>query len=545
MTRKLTETSFLVFTVAAVTTTLLFLLFSTSGRDDPYLTYWISKQLLLGSFNGYNHTPFEHTSALLHAVIVALASFVLKQSPIVAAKVLEFLATFATLIVTTHLLRPRFKDVVVIFPLLAIGSFPFFAYWSWGGLETSVVVLLCLLQTLYLSRHCYYACFVVNLSYSLLRPESIIVLPLQWILLNIYGHSYFRLYRLRFLFFALLPCILSVLLRLLIFGQPIPATVRAKSLWFIGYHDRILSGLNYLLTAGTGNPFIGVFTLILVFSSIYYLASLRSPWTIAIVTLAISQLIVVIISGGDWMEMSRFFVPPFTIILIAVLATFPYSFALSLFVLSLSSLFYFSTARSPILYSQLRLTPVSYFPILLTNRIARTPFWVTGHSYQESFFSCNRPFEWLNRPHFRDCVFLDAVLKAQSLRKYYFSPGDTLMSYQAGMIPFYLLQRYPYLRFIDPIGLGSPERTQISSLAFRGHIISRPHFDTYLRRFRPTFVVDLGGYHKLISSHGYRTVVQICVGSWTYPGDPGSCEALYVRADRYLAASSALADHNH
>ena len=158
-------------------------------------------------------------------------------------------------------------------------------------------------------------------------------------------------------------------------------------------------------------------------------------------------------------------------------------------------------------------------------------------------FQCNYPFETLNAPHARDCMFLGALNIAQEkFAIYKFKPGDTMMSPQAGMVPFYLVQDNPGLRFIDPLGLGSPER--IADRSLRGRLVV---FMGYVERYRPEFIIGTGppfglgsyparpefeapGYPSRVrlESAGYVPAVSISVSSNIFRNYD---EVLWVRRD--------------
>lgn len=522
--------SLFILTWALLLTALSFLAFTSTGRDDPYFTYWISDQLRQAQVNGYNGTPFEQTSSLFHAGLVAATSGLLRQPAVVAAKVVEAVVSIATLTGVGHLLQRRHSLKRTCLAMTATAAFPLFAYWSWGGLETSTVVLLCLGQTLLLAHQQWRSLALVNGLYALLRPEAVLVLPLQTVLI----HSRSRAQQL--ILASLLPLAAAALTRLLLFGRPLPATVSAKALWASGIGDRLTAGLTYLAVAGTGSLFLGIPLLLAAVVTAAWLWRSGRGWPQSVVSLALAQFLVVAVGGGDWMEMGRFFLAPFTLLLVALLVECEWPAlqrSLSVVVLAFSAGFYLITAWSSHAYARLRLTPAHYFPLLGQAADPVRPFWIKGHRYQALHFECQRPFEWVKRPSFRDCIFLDAVLEAQGEQHFRFRPGDVLLSYQAGMVPYYLLKRYPFLRFVDPIGLASGERTSDPDLAFPGSALSEPLIQAYLERFRPAFVFDLGGYKDLFVQSGYVPVVSIRIGSHRQPEEPGSAEIFYVRSDRY------------
>src|SRR5438552_19214968 len=53
-----------------------FLLFSSTGRDDSYITYWAADQLRrTGRITNYNGRALEQSSSLLHVLLLAGTSW--------------------------------------------------------------------------------------------------------------------------------------------------------------------------------------------------------------------------------------------------------------------------------------------------------------------------------------------------------------------------------------------------------------------------------------------------------------------------------------
>jgi hypothetical protein len=148
---------------------------------------------------------------------------------------------------------------------------------------------------------------------------------------------------------------------------------------------------------------------------------------------------------------------------------------------------------------------------------------------------CRWPWEALKAPNLRDCHFLAAVARAEGEKRLFsIHPGDILLSYQAGMVPYHLLGRYPQLRFIDSVGLASPERTSVPALALRGQGPGSPQVMLrFVQTYRPAFVFDLGESRRLLADQGYLPVVSVALRVRGIPYE----EVFYVRADRLRPGS--------
>jgi hypothetical protein len=263
--------------------------------------------------------------------------------------------------------------------------------------------------------------------------------------------------------------------------------------------------------------------------------------------LATAQLLAVVIGGGDWMEMGRFLVAPVFLLLMNIVVyskgkLVPIAVLSSVFILS--GLFYVRTTVRESVYRRFRLANIGYFPMLRGLSIgAKASFWgetspvSMSPASQLKNFRCIYPFEALKAPNLRECYFLEAIHVAQHQRKLFsIKKGDKIMSYQAGMVPYYLMRAHPDVRFIDPVGLGSPERTSETSLAFKGLAgggagLSEEVFFKFIDRFHPEFIFDINIYKRRLIAAGYVPVVTVELDSSVFP----YTEILYVRPDRLLS----------
>lgn len=114
----------------------------STGTDDAYITYWSAKTLSdWGRIVNYNGDALEQGSSLLHIIILATLH---KLSGIPFAPLGIYLSAFLgglTLLVAWHLasaLQIKYAWFVIFF----CAVFPYFVYWSFAGLETTLVALI-------------------------------------------------------------------------------------------------------------------------------------------------------------------------------------------------------------------------------------------------------------------------------------------------------------------------------------------------------------------------------------------------------------------
>lgn len=551
-------------------TSISYFAFVSTGNDDPYLTYWIAEQIKQGALNGYNGAPFEQTSSLLHAAFLATFSKLFGAHIPDAAKILEFTVSVATLSISYHLISRRRGRARAFAGTLSLACLPVFAYWSWGGLETSMVVLFAIGQSAVLanvlrsrSPRSIMAAGVFNTFYVFLRPEALVTLPLQVVIAMLFAltlrlpsvrswwaflsparaiaDAFFMIVRI-----ALIPVLSGFVVRYCLFGRIMPSTVYAKSLWHGSALERLRAGADYLLI----NPVDlgiagGIGIAVLVACAIKTTLGSRSILSLSMASIFTAQMIAVLVGGGDCMGMGRFLVAP---LFLAVLNIFAYSSPSKLanmfpaILLSLSSVFYVLTAASPHLYAKFRMHNKSYFPLWHRSEISRFA-WFQGRPKADSMLTgsgntqleCLYPHESEKLPNLRDCTFLRAVDDAESRHKIFrFQPGDRILSYQAGMVPYYLIKSHPGLKFVDPVGLGSPERTSLkwaSSYASdtRKAGVSNKTTLRFVDRMRPEYVFLLGtSLCRDLAIRGYDITVSVLMRSGEYLG----IETLYTRKDR-------------
>lgn len=561
--------------IAVALTLLSHFAFTSTGHDDPHLTYWIADSIQEGHFNGYNGHPFEQTSSLFHAMTIAALSSLLRTPAPVTAKILEFATSIFILSLSCTLMARKHGLRRSLLGTTALASLPFFAYWSWGGLETSLFVLFSITQSLILaamlktlSRRSIAACGLMNALFIFLRPEALIVIPLLaaiWFLIALrryrqrgrrcdktplFGTRIFSL----LLPVAIAPMVLGFGVRYAIFGRILPSTVYAKSLFHDSFIERLQSGSEYVfLNPIHLGPLAGIAIMALLFWSLRVAVTSKTSVSAFMVSIGIIQLLAVVLAGGDWMGMGRFLVSPLVLLCLNLLIHLPsrsHADILACSLLGLSSTFYLLTAFNSSLYADAKMLHLDYFSTWRRSRVSRTAL-VSGQpsvisirpDAQASKFECIHPYESTKIPNLRDCTFLRALEIAQSKYQIFqFKDGDRILSHQAGMVPYHLIKSYPGLTFLDPVGLGSQERTTLG-WAFvhkpdtKKSGVSKTMTMLFIDKFRPEYAFFLGnGYCRELRRRGYGIAVVSKVRSWAQ----SATEVLYVRKDRlHLSASGA------
>ena len=154
-----------------------FLLFSSTGRDDAYITYWAADQLRrTGRITNYNGKALEQSSSLLHVLLLALASEVTRLPVTTVGPWMAIVAGAVCAPVAYWLcdrLEPRGRWAAAAL----VATLPSLVYWSFGGLETSLATVLVLLSLFVLIRvvegstASRFAVATVIVAVVLVRPE--------------------------------------------------------------------------------------------------------------------------------------------------------------------------------------------------------------------------------------------------------------------------------------------------------------------------------------------------------------------------------------
>ena len=125
-----------------------FVLFSSSGRDDSYITYWPARSLALqGEILNYNGARIEQSSSLFEVILLALVHLITRIDIDLIGPVLSIFAGAASVVVAERLAR-KIDSKCAFAASLLVATAVYFVYWSFGGLDvtlTSLAILLLIL----------------------------------------------------------------------------------------------------------------------------------------------------------------------------------------------------------------------------------------------------------------------------------------------------------------------------------------------------------------------------------------------------------------
>lgn len=508
------------------------LLFPAAGRDDTHITYWAALSFSQsGRITNYNGDVIEQSSSLLQVFLLGLLHRIWKLDMVTLGHLFSIFFGAASLLALNHLLgRNKIvpsgwaRDWIV----LITATTPFFVYWTFGGLETTLTAffIIATISTfdLYVAQEsicwpCLASSALVALSLMLTRPEMPFVLntvlgcALIFFLVRLFlGHQQNTHMLKRFLvlwFICLLVTAGIFAFRLCYFGSLFPQPVLAKSTGFS--LQGIYFGTIYLFFTLRSGMFVIV--CLAVTSAIYAgYSQLKNPSPDAFLLLtalfALVYLGFILFSGGDWMEAGRFLVP------IAPLIS----------LLLLLPLVSFRTKMIPIaiLAAWLCIAGLNLFR-LVDIESTSVPAWGAIESpatYTSSNYSY---FENKNLLNVRGMLILEQLspliekLLASSQRQ---ATKVTIFSGQMGFVPYHLAQEYPgKIKFIDRYGLTDRAITTcpITNNLFRhplGVSVSYDFFYSNLDRLhaeclldKPDLIFDIDFPDSVSpASYGYQVV---------------------------------------
>ena len=302
--------------------------FLGAGRDDMFLTLWSGLQLARGEgLINHDGVPLEVSSSLLHTWVVALLALVDAESLVLSNKLVGLAALLGTLVLLAgpgrSLLGRGAESVPALALVLAItATTPSLVYWSLGGLETGLAVLLWTALPLALARASEDASRWRSLAgigslFVLTRPEGLLVLLLAatlFVALRDRGPSP-----------ALKRGALAWLLtfaavsawRLTTFDSLWPNPVLAKADPTL---DDVLRGAHYVVGLYTSSWLMAALgAVLLVTLGRAVRGRVGGDVTLAVLSAVVAQHAFVVATGGDWMEHHRFLQPivPLLAILLA------------------------------------------------------------------------------------------------------------------------------------------------------------------------------------------------------------------------------------
>lgn len=447
-------------------------LFSSAGRDDVYITYWVSYALShFGELVNFNGAFVEQSSSLLHVLLVGLLNYIMAIPVHILGPVFSLGFAFLTLFMTFKL-GERWSSKVGFISVLILSTSTYFIYWGLSGMEstlmTFIVVSLIYYLALYFSDRTTwrrdFVLFFLVLLFLLVRPENQFVMVSMiagyvgvFLLLSLTGiwtlkqHISTKLLKISVI--SSLAILVILLFRSYYFGAIFPQPVYAKSTGMDMASVR--EGFEYLttnLSSGLWEIKILVVGISLFYISRALLSKKEKPGndfgffaTLSGTLFVTAYSAFIIFSGGDWMEGGRFLVPllPFVSLLIACsFELFPLNrkteiaAIVLIIVLQIGISLNFATERS------------AGMPISSGYELYSSSF---GQRMQERGYSW---FEITNRVHLRDLYTLSPLRSIIERVVQEKSGKVEILTMQMGMVPYFLsLEYFGDIEFTDLKGL--------------------------------------------------------------------------------------------
>ena len=516
------------------------LFFSSSGQDDAHITYWSAYALSnFGEIVNYNGDRIEQSSSFLHVLLLAIFSRITKiDITFIGILFSMFLGvlTIITTEMTSNLLGSRFSKIS---PLI-LGTTTYFVYWSFGGLEATLMafvsILLLLSYSAFLNKKSRFPGFMVWFStalFLLTRPETIIVLfvlLLAYIILCIITNIVNKKRESPFLkelikkigillIVALIASIILFSFRYLYFHSLFPQPVYAKS---DGISlDSIYVGLGYFnkyLFEEIGSIHLAVITILSFIASSRVLYGflknrenfIKNPLLTFLALFYLTYAGFIIAVGGDWMGGGRFLIPIIPVGIILSIDLFKQFSGQKYLLIALISLLIFTQIIGLVNFADIHSTgrPIWTYPDL-NDKIIN----------EKNSFSF---FEKANRIHLRD-IFL--IHELNKLLPDILEEKDhvVIMSGQAGMVPYHIIgTNFGRIRFIDRFGLTTNDFTtcRITSKRSKNYLGIQIGYLFYFENIQqiidkcnipmPDIIYDVDSNDffraKLVSNNGYTII---------------------------------------
>jgi hypothetical protein len=519
------------------------LLFSHTGRDDTYISYWPAHTLVAhGALLNYNGERVEQSSSLLYVLLLALAYALTGVDLAVLGVVLSVLAALAVLAVEARWARGP-PSAIPSPPGAGVwltATQPFFLYWAFSGMETSLAALLLLLLCAAWSR-CLEAstwrswrravpALAACAAVLMVRPEGVAVVGS--ILLAELAYRLLRSWQVWRQVWrqgagdapareqpAALPALAGLALggavlyaglaafRWFYFGSWQPQPVLAKAA--PPSVEITVRGLEYLVRTFSANPVLPLLAALLAFTLAYQAWSCLRPagapaWARLALFACLAQLGFAVMAGGDWMEAGRFVAPamPLAALLMASMVR---------------SLLPTRRWRRPVVALVVLVQVLAVVGISAQGRGAGLDA-LSAVRYARHFGADVEAqrytrLERSNLAHLRDiptAFYLDRILAAATAGR---SEPVTVMSGQMGLVVYSTAQRYyGRVRFLDQRGLATREFLECAPTARlpktqAGLMIVYPY---YLRHWAemeaecglapPEVIVDLLGDDSILAT---------------------------------------------
>lgn len=512
-----------------------FRLFVSTGRDDAHITYWPAYTLArFGEILNYNGERVEQSSSLLHVLLLGALRKLTGADVVTLGKLSSIVAGVGTLLLVYALSRKMADRTTAFAGTFLAAACAYFVYWSFGGLETTIVSLVGVWMILAFGRHLtrtpapsLIGSVLPMIAFALVRPESpfvligmllaaILVLSLPRFRADAVHTRTMR---------ARLPALLAaaavifgvlVAFRCFYFGSAFPQPVEAKYAGFSA--ASFTNGLRYL----AANVFQqGIAIAVSLVTSAIACISLAivewrakhfAPHTAFALLFVAGYLAFIVMSGGDWMEGGRFLV----FFLPIALAFIPVAMAKII-----------QGRRRRRLLVALSITALALLEMESLLSFARresvgTLHWRDMEVAQETHIRGYSWFEKHNRVNMRDVPtieFLDEFIpQVEAIR----TRKIILMTGQMGMIPYHVSKKYfGRVQFVDRRGLCDRMLTScdVSRLLTRdARGLHLEYIDYFEIRDqiehacgvpRPDIIFDIrGGNTQIVGEHGYLIVAR-------------------------------------
>jgi len=548
------------------------LLFGSAGRDDAHLTYWPAYTLShYGQILNYNGDRIEQSSSLLQVVLLATLAKFTSLEVVTLGKVSSIAFGIASVVAIFNLAKKAADRTAGFFAAIITAASPYFVYWSYGGLESTLASFtgISLIATIsgYLSdekRPSLLWPTLVMILFELVRPETPLLLgcllvgAIAVVLLKKRFSEKFSvgilLSRMRVLFgiYAITSCVIFAF-RLLYFGSLFPQPVSAKSDGFS--LSSLESGIRYIKSIVRGDdPTMTVLTVAISISALTVLVSqIRARklnfYLVFSLLYVAGYMSFVVFSGGDWMEGGRFLVP-FLPVAIALIPLALVSMTESKPLLALVILLFLGIeTKSMIAFAQ--------------NSSTGIPLWSQApieRRYDTSKYSW---FEKRNRINLRDVPITEHLdyLVTQIANRHH--RPVVIMSGQMGMVAYHIaMNHFGEVRFIDRLGLADRTFTDCKvtqalpktlvglSLSYDFYFHNFALLEQMCQQAKPDIIFDLlrspspttltpSDRKEMVANNGY-TVIYSQVGDVI--GDVTWLKGFTIHADEFIAVRTDILD---
>jgi hypothetical protein len=519
-------------------------LFSSTGRDDSYLTFWPAYTLAeFGEIVNYNGSRLEQSSSLLQTFVLGGVSWVTGFDIPTTGYFVGACAGVLAVLLVWAIARTLVPTWAWVAALLAATSTPL-VYWALSAMETTLACALLLVTLLTAGRYVtsvadtrrpwlvavVTACAVFTLS----RPEAGPVLVCTFAGLVVVAFALRRWsalaeldvrHSLQLLAIAVLLFATVTMARLLYFGDAFPQPVYAKA------KGHLKAGVAYVLQGVVETNPVGFVLAVLAVIGIWRIARKPTALGVLVVTATLAESGFVVLAGGDWMEGGRFLVP-ITVLAAILSAVGLAGFTRRILVAGVASLLV-----------ALQIVGMIHFA---RNNSTGSPIWASPSTVSPSESS----FSWAehrNRVHVRDTGAIAPLEQIIDDLQRHVDGRIRIASGQGGMVAYYVFRKeFGRITFIDLADIATDTfMAQCPELLDPGKVGSRVHYAEWFAENgrcevpEPDVIVDVFDF-DLLGSDQYVAVYEqhgaIGSGSSILPGDD-------VSLDQFIAVRRDLAPY--